>query len=96
MLNTNAIPTWPESYPSRWNVLLDSVLVGSKTVSVSSNVSGVPSGKAVVLLDSGTSYTYVLSAILSDTCIKWPIGTLLRTFATPFTVVSLEQSMILL
>ncbi|KAF7794539.1 hypothetical protein EIP86_005673 [Pleurotus ostreatoroseus] len=58
VLNSTALSTWPEAAPSRWNVLLDAVLVGSKTISVSSVVDGAPSGKAVVLLDSGTSYTY--------------------------------------
>ncbi|KAI6119350.1 aspartic peptidase domain-containing protein [Pisolithus croceorrhizus] len=56
--NTNKIPTWPVSSPSRWTVLLDSFIVGTQTNDVSSTVSGVPSNKAVVLLDSGTSYTY--------------------------------------
>ncbi|KAI6113683.1 aspartic peptidase domain-containing protein [Pisolithus croceorrhizus] len=51
-------PTWPVSSPSRWTVLLDSFIVGTQTNDVSSTVSGVPSNKAVVLLDSGTSYTY--------------------------------------
>lgn len=58
ILENDPIPTWPESYPSRWDILLDAVLVsGQKTVSVTSVVAGVPEGKAVVLLDSGTSYT---------------------------------------
>ncbi|KAL4081864.1 aspartic peptidase domain-containing protein [Scleroderma yunnanense] len=56
--NTNKIPTWPVSSPTRWNVLLDSFVVGTKTNGVSSTVPGAPSGRAVVLLDSGTSYTY--------------------------------------
>ncbi|EJD01502.1 acid protease [Fomitiporia mediterranea MF3/22] len=56
--NSNALSTWPVVHPSRWTILLDTVLVGTNTVSVSSNVSGAPSGKAVVLLDSGTSYSY--------------------------------------
>ncbi|KAG6331747.1 hypothetical protein ID866_7341 [Astraeus odoratus] len=56
--STNKIPTWPVSSPTRWNVLLDSFIVGTQTISVSSSVSGVPSNKAVILLDSGTSYTY--------------------------------------
>lgn len=61
VLQTDPIPTWPESFPSRWNILVDSVLLsGSKTVPLTSVVPGVPSGKAVALLDSGTSYTYVL------------------------------------
>lgn len=59
VLKNDPIPTWPESYPSRWNILLDAVLIsGKKAVSVTSVVAGVPEGKAVVLLDSGTSYTY--------------------------------------
>ncbi|KAH7914358.1 aspartic peptidase domain-containing protein [Hygrophoropsis aurantiaca] len=56
--STNKIPTWPVTSPSRWNVLLDSFIVGTQTISVSSGISGAPSNKAVVLLDSGTSYTY--------------------------------------
>ncbi|GJE84392.1 A1 family peptidase [Phanerochaete sordida] len=59
VLKNDPIPTWPESFPSRWNILLDAVLIsGTKAVSVTSVVAGVPEGKAVVLLDSGTSYTY--------------------------------------
>lgn len=56
--STNKIPTWPVNSPSRWNVLLDSFIVGTETYSVSTGVQGAPSNKAVVLLDSGTSYTY--------------------------------------
>ncbi|KAG2152238.1 aspartic peptidase domain-containing protein [Suillus cothurnatus] len=56
--STNKIPTWPVDFPTRWNVLLDSFIVGTETYSVSTGVKGAPSNKAVVLLDSGTSYTY--------------------------------------
>ncbi|KAI6151926.1 aspartic peptidase domain-containing protein [Pisolithus tinctorius] len=56
--DTNKIPTWPVSSPTRWTVLLDSFIVGTQTNDVSSTVPGVASNKAVVLLDSGTSYTY--------------------------------------
>ncbi|KAG1754035.1 aspartic peptidase domain-containing protein [Suillus paluster] len=56
--STNKIPTWPVNSPTRWNVLLDSFIVGTETYSVSTGVQGAPSNKAVVLLDSGTSYTY--------------------------------------
>ncbi|KAF9221963.1 acid protease [Gyrodon lividus] len=56
--NTNKIPTWPVTAPSRWNVLLDSFIVGTQTNDVSSTMLGVPASKAVILLDSGTSYTY--------------------------------------
>jgi saccharopepsin len=57
VMNTNKVPTWPVIAPSRWNVLLDSFIVGTQTNDVSSTVPGVPANKAVVLLDSGTSYT---------------------------------------
>ncbi|KAH7887744.1 aspartic peptidase domain-containing protein [Phlebopus sp. FC_14] len=56
--STNKVPTWPVTSPSRWNVLLDSFIVGTQTNSVSTTVPGAPSNKAVVLLDSGTSNTY--------------------------------------
>ena len=52
------IPTFPVANPTRWNVLLDAILIGSETVPVSSTVQGAPGGKAVVLLDSGSSYRY--------------------------------------
>ncbi|EKM59341.1 uncharacterized protein PHACADRAFT_249769 [Phanerochaete carnosa HHB-10118-sp] len=59
VLGNEPIPTWPESYPSRWSILLDAVLIsGEQAVPVSSVVAGVPEGQAVVLLDSGTSWTY--------------------------------------
>lgn len=55
--STNKIPTWPVTAPTRWNVLLDSFIVGTQTIAVSTTVPAAPSNKAVVLLDSGTSYT---------------------------------------
>lgn len=57
--SANAISTWPVSSPSRWNILLDAYMVGSSTYSVTTNVTDAPSDNAVVLLDSGTSYSYV-------------------------------------
>lgn len=60
-INTTAgIPTFPESAPKRWNILLDALLVGDETVAVSSSVDGAPSNKAVVLLDTGSSFTCAL------------------------------------
>ncbi|KAI9000949.1 acid protease [Trametes punicea] len=56
--NSPKISTFPPSNPTRWSVLLDALLVGPKSVPLSSAVSGAPSGKAVVMFDSGTSYTY--------------------------------------
>ncbi|KAI0081845.1 acid protease [Panus rudis PR-1116 ss-1] len=58
VLNSTAIPTYPPNSPSRWNVLLEAVLIGTQTISVSSSIPGVPAGNAVALIDSGTSYTY--------------------------------------
>ncbi|VDC06291.1 unnamed protein product [Peniophora sp. CBMAI 1063] len=62
---TSGIPTFPETAPKRWNVLLDAVLVGDNTVAVSSSVDGAPSNKAVVLLDTGSSFTYAPSAVVN-------------------------------
>ncbi|KAI0660918.1 acid protease [Cubamyces menziesii] len=56
--NSPKISTFPESDPTRWTVLLDALLVGEKSVPLSSVVANAPSGKAVVMFDSGTSYTY--------------------------------------
>ncbi|TFK55700.1 acid protease [Heliocybe sulcata] len=65
VLNQTAIPTWPQNSPSRWNVLLDSIIVGQNTVSLTTVVPNVPSNKAVALLDSGTSYTYAPTDVVS-------------------------------
>jgi saccharopepsin len=54
---TNEIPTWPVNAPSRWNVLLEALIVGQTIVPVTTNVTGAPSNRAVALLDSGTSFT---------------------------------------
>lgn len=64
VLNSTAISTWPVNSPSRWNVLLDSIIVGQTTVSLSTDVANAPSNKAVALLDSGTSYTYAPTDIV--------------------------------
>lgn len=58
--HSSNIGTWPEAYPTRWSVLVDYILLTDSAITLSSVVSGVPSGKAVVVLDSGTSYSYVL------------------------------------
>ncbi|KAJ7682806.1 aspartic peptidase domain-containing protein [Mycena polygramma] len=63
VMNETAIPTWPVSYPNRWNVLLEALLVGNTVVTPTSTVVGAPSNRAVVLLDSGTSYSYAPTAI---------------------------------
>ncbi|KAJ8509332.1 hypothetical protein ONZ45_g8504 [Pleurotus djamor] len=61
-----AIPTFPPSHPKRWNVLLDALLFPDRTVIPNSTVNGAPGGKAVILLDSGTSYTYAPKAICDE------------------------------
>ncbi|KAJ7700087.1 aspartic peptidase domain-containing protein [Mycena rosella] len=63
VMNATAISTWPVSFPSRWNVLVEALLVGNTVVTPTTTVPGVPSNRAVVLLDSGTSYTYAPTAI---------------------------------
>ncbi|KAJ7095380.1 aspartic peptidase domain-containing protein [Mycena belliarum] len=63
VMNATALSTWPVSSPSRWNVLLEALLVGNTVVTPTTTVAGVPSNRAVVLLDSGTSYTYAPTAI---------------------------------
>jgi len=55
---TPAISTWPVKNPDRWNVLLEAVLVGANPVTLTSKISTAPVNRAVVLLDTGTSYTY--------------------------------------
>ncbi|KAJ7276396.1 aspartic peptidase domain-containing protein [Mycena haematopus] len=55
VMNANAISTWPVSNPNRWNVLLDAILVGNTVVT--------PNTHPVVLLDSGTSYSYAPTEI---------------------------------
>jgi saccharopepsin len=61
--NQSSISTWPVNSPKRWNVLLDAVIVGDRIVTPTTTVVGAPSNKAVVLLHSGSSYTYAPKAI---------------------------------
>ena len=55
---TPGISTWPVNNPRRWNVLLEAVHVGATPVTVTSDIPSAPTNRAVVLLDTGTSYTY--------------------------------------
>ncbi|KAH9938591.1 aspartic peptidase domain-containing protein [Fomitopsis serialis] len=57
--NSSKISTWPETAPTRWSILLDYLLLKDSALMPTSVISGVPSGKAVIVLDSGTSYSYV-------------------------------------
>ncbi|KAF5388318.1 hypothetical protein D9615_000408 [Tricholomella constricta] len=64
--NQTAIPTWPVNSPSRWNVLLDAVIVNhlNDTIVIpKTTVVGAPGNKAVILMDSGSSFTYAPTAI---------------------------------
>ncbi|KAK0190944.1 aspartic peptidase domain-containing protein [Armillaria mellea] len=54
----DAISTWPVSSPKRWSLLVEALLVGNQTILPSSTTGGAPSNKAVVVLDTGTSYSY--------------------------------------
>ncbi|TRM67583.1 aspartic peptidase domain-containing protein [Schizophyllum amplum] len=58
-----AIPTFPETAPTRWTVLVDYIFVGDNIISPTTSVPNVQVNQAVALLDSGTSYTYVPSDI---------------------------------
>jgi len=62
---TPNISTWPENSPNRWNILLDGFYISGVQQSLSSGVIGAPSGKAVTLIDSGTSYTYADPVIVN-------------------------------
>lgn len=55
---TPPIPLFPDTNPARWTFLLDSIIANGQTIAVSSAVSGAPAGKAVTLVDTGTSYNY--------------------------------------
>ncbi|QRV72918.1 aspartyl protease [Ceratobasidium sp. AG-Ba] len=56
---TEAIPTWPLVGSKRWTILVDGYdTTGAILHSLSSAVPGVPRGKAVALIDSGTTYAY--------------------------------------
>ncbi|TFY78513.1 hypothetical protein EWM64_g5503 [Hericium alpestre] len=61
--NSKPISTFPVSSPRRWTVLLDALLNGNNVISVSSNVPNAPSNRAVVLIDSGTSYSYAPTSV---------------------------------
>ena len=58
------ISTWPVHSPRRWNILLDAVIVNQTITPATTKVQGAPSNKAVVLMDSGSSYTFVNHHIL--------------------------------
>ncbi|KAM5532274.1 hypothetical protein V8D89_014032 [Ganoderma adspersum] len=63
--NSPKISTYPKSDPTRWTMLLDAILLGNNDtmIPLTTSVSGAPSDKAVVMLDSGTSYTYAPKSV---------------------------------
>ncbi|KAG6880052.1 hypothetical protein C0992_007369 [Termitomyces sp. T32_za158] len=66
VMNQTAIPTWPVNSPKRWDVLLDAVIVNHANDTIvlpTTDVVDAPSNKAVVLMDSGSSFTYAPKAI---------------------------------
>ncbi|KAF9009070.1 aspartic peptidase domain-containing protein [Cyathus striatus] len=58
VVGNEPIPTWPVNSPKRWSVLLDAVIVNDTITVPTTDVIGAPNNKAVVLMDSGASYTY--------------------------------------
>lgn len=58
-----AIPTFPEHAPKRWNVLLDALMIGDSVIFPNTTVADAPSNMAVILLDSGTSYSFVVDPL---------------------------------
>ncbi|TBU33278.1 acid protease [Dichomitus squalens] len=63
--NSPKISTFPASDPTRWTVLLDAIVLANNNtvIPLNTSVAGAPSGKAVVMLDSGTSYTYATKEV---------------------------------
>lgn len=56
--STPSISTWPVSNPTRWNILIDAYETSSGKATFSSAVKDVSNGQGVLLLDTGTSYVY--------------------------------------
>ncbi|PVF99939.1 acid protease [Serendipita vermifera] len=57
--STDHIPLFPPEGSNRWTILLDSYVVNGATQNLTSTISDVPQGRAAVLVDSGTTYSYV-------------------------------------
>ena len=56
--STDHIPLYPPKGSTRWTVLMDSFASDGVSHELTSLVQGVPEGRAVVLLDTGTTYSY--------------------------------------
>jgi hypothetical protein len=61
--NNAPISTWPITSPHRWNVLIDAVIVNNTITVPTTSVVGAPNNKAVALIDSGASYSYIAKEI---------------------------------
>lgn len=61
--NNSPIPTYPEVNPYRWSILVDAVIVNNSAMVPTSSIAGAPSNKAVAMIDSGSSYSYVFSVV---------------------------------
>jgi hypothetical protein len=88
------IPTWPINNPYRWNLLLDAVIVNETITVPTTKVTGAPSNKAVVLMDSGSSYTYVLYSTPIRFPFKGPLDMHHQPLCKPFTVTFQERTTI--
>ena len=56
--STDHIPLYPPKGSTRWTILLDSFASDGVSHELTSTINGVPEGRAVVLLDTGTTYSY--------------------------------------
>ena len=50
-----ALPIFPDANAKEWSVVLDAFTVNGVSIPMKSSVKGAPSGKAVAVLDSGSS-----------------------------------------
>jgi len=56
--STGHIPLYPPKGSTRWTILMDSFASDGVSHKLTSLVQGVPEGRAAVLLDTGTTYSY--------------------------------------
>jgi hypothetical protein len=82
---TDHIPLFPPSDATRWTVMLDSYAVEGKDHTVSSVVPDAPEGRTIVLLDSGTTYTYAPPEVAQNIYSSIP-GAVLNTTQNVWTV----------
>jgi hypothetical protein len=79
-------------------VLIDAVITNNTIIVPSSSVDGAPSNKAVAMIDSGASYSYVFSAAFLGSELRHfhKLDMFPRKSVMPYTATSLVQSLILL